>query len=67
MIHIVAILTVVSGQRETLSTDFKKNLDTVRLERDCLQYNSVISSDFVGRPATSHPNLPRRSSGAAGL
>jgi quinol monooxygenase YgiN len=50
MIHIVAILTAAHGQREALLAEFKKNLNTVRLERGCVQYHSVI--DIEGGPET---------------
>jgi|GraSoi_2013_60cm_1033757.scaffolds.fasta_scaffold06590_4 quinol monooxygenase YgiN len=50
MIHIVAILSAKHGQREALLGEFKKNLNTVRLERGCVQYDSVI--DIAGGPET---------------
>ena len=50
MIHIVAILTAVRGQREALLAEFKSNAATVRLEQGCVQYSPVI--DIEGGPET---------------
>jgi len=49
MIHIVAIMTAIRGQREAVVSEFLRNLPTVLLEPGCVRYIPVI--DVEGAPA----------------
>ena len=49
MIHIIAIVTALPGQRGAVLREFQKNLPFVRLERGCIRYEPAI--DVEGGPA----------------
>ena len=42
MIHVVAILTTLPGQREAVLTEFRAILPTVHAEEGCIEYVPVI-------------------------
>ena len=48
MIHVIAIITVKPGQRETVLTAIRGNLAAVRAEQGCIEYGPAIDADGIG-------------------
>ena len=48
MIHVVAILTAKSGQREKILEAFRANIPAVRAEDGCIEYGPAIDAEGLG-------------------
>jgi quinol monooxygenase YgiN len=48
MIHVLAVITAKPGQRDRILEAFRANVETVRAEDGCLQYEAVVD---VAEPA----------------
>src|SRR5436853_4187945 len=48
MIHVVAILTTVPGQRETVLAAFRANMPAVHAEQGCIEYGPAVDADGIG-------------------
>ena len=48
MIHVVAILTAKSGQREKILEAFRANIPAVRAEDGCIRYGPAIDAEGLG-------------------
>ena len=42
MIHVVAIITALHGQRDAVLAEFRSIMPLVRQERGCIQYSPVV-------------------------
>ncbi|MGB0848503.1 MAG: putative quinol monooxygenase [Thiolinea sp.] len=49
MIHVIAVITAKSGQRDNVLTAFKANVPAVHAEQGCVEYRPVV--DAVGAGA----------------
>ena len=45
MIHVVAIITAIPGQRDVLLKLFKSNVPAVHAEDGCIEYSAVIDTN----------------------
>jgi len=45
MIHVVAIITALPGQRATILEAFKANVPNVHAEAGCIEYGAVVDAD----------------------
>jgi quinol monooxygenase YgiN len=45
MIHVVAIITALPGQRATILEAFKANVPKVHAEAGCIEYGAVIDAE----------------------
>ncbi len=45
MIHIIAVITAKSGQREQILTHFRANVPAVRAEKGCIEYGAAVDAD----------------------
>ena len=45
MIHVVAIITALPGQRATILEAFKANVPNVHAEAGCIEYSAVVDAD----------------------
>jgi len=48
MIHVVAVITVKPGQRETVLKQARENLAAVRAEDGCIEYGLVVDAGDSG-------------------
>src|SRR5881394_4586732 len=48
MIHVVAILTTMPGQRETVLAAFRANMPAVHAEKGCIEYGPATDADGIG-------------------
>src|SRR5437660_8083999 len=48
MIHVIAILTTVPGQRETVLAAFRTNMPAVHAEKGCIEYAPAIDAEGIG-------------------
>lgn len=48
MIHVVAIITAKSGQREKMLEAFRANIPAVRAEDGCIEYGPAIDTEGLG-------------------
>jgi quinol monooxygenase YgiN len=48
MIHVVAVITVKSGMRETILKEFRANMPAVRAEKGCIEYAPAIDAEGIG-------------------
>ncbi len=44
MIHVIAIVTTMRGQRDAVLQAFRANVPAVRAERGCIEYEAAIDS-----------------------
>ena len=42
MIHVIAVITAKSGQRESILTHFRANVPAVRAEKGCIEYGAAV-------------------------
>ena len=52
MIHVLALVTTVPGQRETVLTAFRANMAAVHAEDGCIEYGPAIDAPEAGRIQT---------------
>ncbi|MCX7204137.1 MAG: putative quinol monooxygenase [Burkholderiales bacterium] len=52
MIHVVAIITALPGQRATILEAFKANVPKVHAEVGCIEYGAVVDADPTTPTAT---------------
>jgi quinol monooxygenase YgiN len=45
MIHVVAVITAKSGQRESILTHFRANVPAVRAEKGCIEYGAAVDAE----------------------
>lgn len=45
MVHVIAIITVKPGQRESILTHFRANVPAVRAENGCIEYGAAVDLD----------------------
>ena len=45
MIHVIAVITAKSGQRENILMHARANLAAVRAEKGCIEYGPVLDAD----------------------
>lgn len=50
MIHVIAIITAKSGQREAILEAFRANVPAVRAEAGCIEYGAAIDQPGFGSP-----------------
>ncbi|MGI9401432.1 MAG: putative quinol monooxygenase [Rhizobiaceae bacterium] len=48
IVHVVAIITTKSGQREKVLEEFRKVVPAVHAEDGCIEYGPVVDADNVG-------------------
>ena len=48
MIHVIAVITTKSGQRDTVLAAFKDNMPAVHAEQGCIEYRPVIDVANAG-------------------
>ena len=48
MIHVVAIVTTMPGQRETVLAAFRANMPAVHAEKGCIEYGPATDADGIG-------------------
>jgi quinol monooxygenase YgiN len=48
MLHVVAIITAKSGQRDAILQAIRANLPAVRAEKGCIEYGPAIDADGIG-------------------
>ena len=48
MIHVLAIITTKSGQRDAVLEAFRANVPAVRAEEGCIEYGASIDAEGVG-------------------
>jgi len=48
MIHVVALITAKSGQRESILSAFNDNIPAVLEEQGCVEYRPVVDADNAG-------------------
>src|SRR5207302_4530567 len=48
MIHVVAILTTMPGQRETVLAAFRANMPAVHAEKGCIEYGPAVDAEGIG-------------------
>ena len=48
MIHVIAMIKVKPGQRETVLSAFKNNMPAVHAEQGCIEYRPVIDANDAG-------------------
>ena len=48
MIHVVAIITIKPGLRETVLSAFRANIPAVLAEDGCIEYGPTVDADDVG-------------------
>jgi len=48
MIHVLAIITVKPGMRETILQAFRANMPAVHAEKGCIEYGPAIDADGAG-------------------
>lgn len=48
MIHVLAIITARSGQRDAVLEAFRANVPTVRAEQGCIEYGATVDAEGVG-------------------
>ena len=56
MLHVIAIITAVSGQRGPLLEAFAANVPAVLAEAGCLEYAPATDADFGGFQAPLGPD-----------
>lgn len=54
MIHVIAIITAKSGQRDAVLREFRANMPAVLAEEGCIEYGPAI--DAEGSPARFGPD-----------
>jgi len=52
MIHVIAIITAKSGQREELLTAFADVVPLVHAEKGCVEYQPVVDAEGAGASQT---------------
>jgi quinol monooxygenase YgiN len=52
MIHVVAVITAIPGQRDALIAAYKENVPNVLAEAGCIEYAGVVDVEGFGRAAT---------------
>ena len=45
MVHVIAVITAKTGQRESILTHFRANVPAVRAEKGCIEYSAAIDAD----------------------
>ncbi len=45
MIHVVAVITAKSGQREAVLAHFRANVPAVRAEAGCIEYGAAVDAE----------------------
>jgi quinol monooxygenase YgiN len=48
MIHVVAIITAISGMRETILKEFHANMPAVHAEKGCIEYGPAVDAEGIG-------------------
>ena len=48
MIHVVAIITALPGQRENILSAFRANMPAVHAEKGCIEYGPAVDADGIG-------------------
>ncbi|MGB1257394.1 MAG: putative quinol monooxygenase [Thiolinea sp.] len=48
MIHVIAVITAKSGQRDNVLTAFKANVPAVHAEQGCVEYRPVVDAVSAG-------------------
>jgi quinol monooxygenase YgiN len=48
MIHVLAIITAQSGQRDAVLELFRANVPAVRAEKGCIEYGATVDADGFG-------------------
>ena len=48
MIHVIAVITAKSGQREAILREFRANMPAVHAEKGCIDYGPAVDADGVG-------------------
>jgi quinol monooxygenase YgiN len=48
MIHVLAIITALPGQREAVLKEFRANMPAVHAEEGCIEYGPVIDAEGSG-------------------
>jgi quinol monooxygenase YgiN len=56
MLHVIAIITAVSGRRGPLLEAFQANVPAVLAEAGCLEYAPAVDADFGGFQAPLGPD-----------
>ena len=54
MIHVLAIITALPGQRETILTHFRANMPAVHAEDGCIEYGPAIDAQPTGPAQTPY-------------
>lgn len=44
MIHVIAVITTQSGQRDTVLEAFRANVPAVRAEQGCIEYGATVDA-----------------------
>jgi quinol monooxygenase YgiN len=52
MIHVIATITTLPGQRDAVLALFKKNVPAVLAEKGCISYEAVVDAPDFGAPQT---------------
>ena len=48
MIHVLAIITAKSGNREEILSAFRANMSAVHAEKGCIEYGPAVDADGIG-------------------
>ena len=48
MIHVVAVITTMPGQREKVLEAFRANIPAVRAEDGCIEYGPAVDAEGLG-------------------
>ena len=54
MVHILAVITTKSGQRDAVLDLFRANVPAVKEEDGCIEYGAAIDTDGVGKFQTKY-------------
>ncbi len=57
MIHVIAEIHVVSGQRDRLLAEFRKLVPVVRQEYGCVEYGPTIDAETDGGASLPRPDV----------
>jgi quinol monooxygenase YgiN len=56
MLHVVAVITAVPGQRDALLAALKDNIPAVHAEAGCIEYVATIDAEIGGMQAAFGPD-----------
>ena len=45
MVHVIAVITAKSGQRDTILGHFRANVPAVRAEKGCIEYGAAVDAE----------------------